>query len=368
MMTVNTGWALKTQGLSLLVFHTDDGGLHWKNVTPVHYLIAWTYRDFEDPQPFINAFFLDENTAWVLGSRSPNATIAGDTVLHTVNAGHTWNATPLPIPSDYSPIPNNNFIDTNITFVNPLNGWLLLHLTAGTIPDTVALLRTTDGGKTWTKVYDDGMVPPFQVPSQTKPGGFLLYANQDETMPLFKGGLSFRNTANGWVPDAGGRHGLLYVTYDGGHTWQEQPLRPPSSLNFTFTTPFVPTFFTSTDGILPVSYYPGGLVIYVTHDGGTSWIGTTPVNAFANGIMAGNFIDVHHGWTTDGRFLYATSDSGQTWTTIAPDVSFAHLFQLDFVSATTGWVIIGPYAGGSELLKTTDGGHTWVSADIPDPQ
>ena len=357
MITARTGWALKVliiQGnyVSTLVFHTDDGGMHWKDVTPPKYTVALS------SESFYNAYDLDGNTAWVLGWRSSSTPKAADTVLHTVDAGLTWQAAPLPIPTDYSPIPGNDFIETNITFVDPLNGWIMLHLTQGAIPDAVAILHTMDGGKTWTKVYDDGKVVQFQPePSPAIPGRLPFYVNHDVTMPIFKGGISFRKTSDGWVALVGDND---YVTHDAGHSWQQQMLQPPPSLKFKNRIPFVPAFFTSTDGILPVDYDPAGLVIYVTHDGGMTWHSTTPVNFLGMGVFLGKFINIHHGWTTDGQFLYETNDSGHTWTTIVPDVSFEYVLQLDFASVTIGWAIIGPdRTNPSELLKTTDGGHTW---------
>lgn len=365
MITEKTGWALKTQGLgeSMLLFHTDDGGRHWKDVTPAQYGITATYDSLDSPLPLLNIFFLDGNTVWALGWHLFNTTKTVDTLLHTANAGLSWDASPFPLPSDYSPVTSTEFIDTTITFRDALNGWILLHLTQHTIPDAVALFHTVDGGKVWQRVYDDGKVVSLQAPSPTPPGKLPLYANNDATMALFKdNGLDFRDAVNGWIPDGS----LLYATHDAGQTWQEVPaFQPPPSLPpFQTRWPFAPTFFTPVDGILPIDYNPAGIVIYVTHDGGANWTATSPVNAFGIGVFTGNFVDMRHGWTTDGRFLYATSDSGQTWTTIVPDVSLAHILQLEFVSATTGWVILAPDTGPTQVLQTTDGGQTWTPVNL----
>jgi photosystem II stability/assembly factor-like uncharacterized protein len=98
-------------------------------------------------------------------------------------------------------------------------------------------------------------------------------------------------------------------------------------------------------------------VIYVTHDGGTTWRSTMPV--FAN-LSSSHFLDIEHGWLTDGTTLFATSDGGQHWAKLTPSANFKHITQLDFVSSTLGWAISDQGNGSSLLLKTTDGGQIWM--------
>ena len=122
-------------------------------------------------------------------------------------------------------------------------------------------------------------------------------------------------------------------------------------------------FFSATDGILPVSFSNNvtetgiATVIYTTHDGGTTWQATTPVPV---ALSAVDFLDMQHGWVTDGSILYATSNGGHHWTKIVPGTSFKHVTQLDFISSTVGWAIGGQGTGAPFLLKTMDGGQTWT--------
>ncbi len=97
--------------------------------------------------------------------------------------------------------------------------------------------------------------------------------------------------------------------------------------------------------------------IYVTHDGGTTWKSTMPLPAAFGTI---DFVDMQHGWVTDGMVLYSTSDGGQHWTKLSPGANFEQVTDLSFVSSTTGWAIGGQSNTSSFLLKTTDGGKTWT--------
>jgi len=128
-----------------------------------------------------------------------------------------------------------------------------------------------------------------------------------------------------------------------------------------------PTFFTPRDGILPVDYdvrNESGLkaiaavvVFYATHDGGTTWTYTTPVSVTLGNGLSTSFADAKHGWVTDGTALHATRDAGHQWTTIQPASIFADVKQLDFISPRVGWAV---KQTSPVLLKTLDGGHTWV--------
>jgi photosystem II stability/assembly factor-like uncharacterized protein len=219
------------------------------------------------------------------------------------------------------------------------------------------VFRTSDGGKTWRNVAS-------ALPASTDmpPPGHLPFGGQ-------KSGIHFLNVPTGWVTGTVVVNDLawLYVSRDGGSTWYQQSLSLPPGVPSAQLSLISPTFFSATDGILPVIFSDGvtgrGIAtdIYATHDGGTTWKSTTPVLLAA---VATNCVDVQHGWATDGMILYRTSDGGQQWIKLSPGANFKQITSLDFVSSTLGWAISEQSKNSSLLLKTTNGGQTWTPIPI----
>jgi photosystem II stability/assembly factor-like uncharacterized protein len=155
----------------------------------------------------------------------------------------------------------------------------------------------------------------------------------------------------------------LYVTRDSGSTWHQQTLPMPPGIPPAQLLIQPPRFFSANDGLLPVRFSNRitsreiATVIYVTHDGGTTWQSTMPVSA---ALSSSHFLDMQHGWLTDGTSLFVTSDGGQVWKKLTPGANFKQVTQIDFVTDSIGWAISNQENGFSILQKTTDGGQTWM--------
>ena len=118
----------------------------------------------------------------------------------------------------------------------------------------------------------------------------------------------------------------------------------------------------------------GGAILR-TGDSGTTWVNVTPSGLSGIGYSTGlSVLDVNTAWAlvpnTDyftGR-LYRTSDGGLTWTSF--DVPFGGGF-LQFLDATTGRLLADRGAGAGseavEMFQTSDGGATWLSVFNNDP-
>ena len=329
MIDASTGWALAGKAL----LQTSDGGTHWKDVTPPGYSLT--------PESVMDA--LTASQAWIA---IPEFNSSATHILRTTDGGQSWQSATIPTGQSGTRV-------AQITFVNAQEGWILANRGGVITAEVASIYRTTDGGKTWVNVANalaastDGPAP-----------GHLPFGGA-------KSGIYFLNASTGWITGTVLVPGLtwLFVTHDGGSTWYQQKLSLPPGVPSAQLSLRPPLFFSATEGILPVSVSNSAsgagiaTVIYTTHDGGASWNSTTPVPAALNVV---DFIDVQHGWLTDGTTLYVTNDGGQHWTKIVPGSNFKRVTQLDFVSSTEGWAIGGQSKGAPFLLKTIDGGQTWT--------
>jgi len=276
--------------------------------------------------------------AWIA---TPQADQTTTQLFHTNDGGQSWQQSTIQAP----------FV-RQMTFIDAQHGWILAgNANTGGPAEIVSVLRTTDGGKTWQSVSS-------ALPADATPPGHLPYGGQ-------KSGIHFVNASTGWVTGTVMLNSLawLYVTHDGGSIWHQQTLPLPPGVPPAQFLIQPPTFFSVTDGLLPVRFSDLltnrdiATVIYVTHDGGTTWRSTMPVSA---ALSASHFLDKQHGWLTDGTNLFVTSDGGQHWAKLTPSANFKRVTLLDFVSQSTGWAISNQGDGSSFLLKTTDGGQTWT--------
>ena len=360
MLDTRHGWALNMpeqvtqtpQGAIIIsptnqynVLATSDGGVHWKDVTP----------RLQRGMP-VTPDFVTASVAWlfVLGSNQ---------LYVTTNGGQTWQQRTAPTDEQYNSL-------VRFTFLNAKDGWMILanEFTPGSSP--LALFQTIDGGQTWVKRQS--------VDAQGN--------SQVGNLPLQHiGWLSFLDAATGWATGDNARSDgvvRLYVTHDGGATWQPQELPLPSQgFNGPTVDARAPTFFDAQNGILAVAsssanfqpmaaHLPGsaalGQVIYVTHDGGATWQ-SGALLPDPQGLVS--FSDADHGWEASGTNLdlWATSDGGQTWTRLSSGNLSAYAGggeptynALAFVSSQVGWAAQGgSISVGTVLFKTVDGGRTW---------
>ncbi len=336
MIDTTTGWAVTAANHRVL--RTTDGGMSWRDVTPPYSRSTQAMGVVED--------VLTASLAWV--AVAPTNGAPPIQVFRTTDGGQTW---PMSL------VQSDNV--GKITFINAYDGWLLAGIEAAAGPKAVDVFRTTDGGTTWTRVSTAS-------PTSTSPGA----------LPPGAAWMTFLDASTGWATGSSpvSQFVWLYVTHDGGSTWHHQTLPPPAQVQGDlFTGPI--TFFNSQDGVLPTCFSAGADIytdIYVTHDGGTTWNSTSllPFSRCAVVAFGGvsDFIDSTHGWVLDNAFtpaatttsLYMTSDGGAHWRKLLTSTNFHDIQALDFVSDTVGWVIGAVTSEASFLLKTKDGGRTWT--------
>jgi photosystem II stability/assembly factor-like uncharacterized protein len=124
-----------------------------------------------------------------------------------------------------------------------------------------------------------------------------------------------------------------------------------------------PPVFFGKNGLLPIRDLNIGFDLYVTHDGGQTWTPTKFVTTNGQGSLVVDITDMQHIWVAIGTDLSVTSDGGQSWTKL-PRASLP-ISTLDFVDTNNGWAIETTPGNGNtqqtQLLHTTNGGHTWLT-------
>ena len=224
----------------------------------------------------------------------------GTAILRTVDGGWTW--TP-----DTSSLP---VIVNTMSFTDALNG-----VAIGPV-DT--MLRTTDGGYTWT----------------VSPSG------TDESLH----GLSMVDANTG---TAVGRNGAIVRTEDGGLNWTAQesgvvhPLWDVCAIDAS------------------TAVAVGDYTILRTTDGGDTWIDVP----FENGnewLYGVDFADDMVGFAVgDFASILRTTDGGVTWTiqlNYSDDAPY--YFDVDCADARNA-IVVGSYGPAGDIVRTTDGGDTW---------
>jgi photosystem II stability/assembly factor-like uncharacterized protein len=322
MIDASNGWAIG----DAYVLRTYDGGATWYSVTAPG---VSTIR---------NAFFQNSSKGWVLTT---------DSIYRTLDGGGTWAQYNVPFNGGY------------LQFLDDTNGFVLSGELSGMHKHAVSLYQTSDGGATWTLKYAND-------PSQ--PNNTLPFSGH-------KRGMTFRDTSTGWVggyiPSAGTVY--LYKTTDSGVTWTQQPLALPAGYESADITVTAPTFFGTNDAVLPVWMTAGigmrDLFIYITHDGGTTWMASP---SFARNAEFIDFPSMRDAFSWDwADVFHVTNDTGNNWRQVTPNVSFSNLayqfLDMNFISTNMGWFAIGQKDGSTLLYRTSDGGATWtlLSGNVP---
>ena len=408
----NKGWVAQSipgQGRARdALFSTSDGGTNWQqlDVGPVVRVEAMTFRDelegwalvaacdgvpIQDPCPMVLLSTFDGGERWTgllidirqdytfellateeaLFLTGPGDQIAG-VALRSTNGGAGWQ--PMAHPGlDLREIA---FADAEVGFALSHNGFARA--------STMDLYRTDDAGKSWQRV---GPTPVswtgslnfldarhgFVAGSDCSVGrcALTIHATNDggeSWEPLYAGSpgsgtsavaFQFVDVDHGWFVSQ--RDFLM--TQDGGRTWTQPHL--PFDQDFTRGADLA-----DKDRAWAVISMPEKLVRSL--DGGRTWQiapGTSGVGRRPMGQV--DFIDRNHGWysaqvcevTSCTIILRATHDGGETWEDIDFGGERSFIEELAFADRLNGWLIGGTCEEQCtvEVLRTADGGRTWVS-------
>lgn len=348
LLTTSTGWAATKNKL----FWTTDGGTHWKDITP---------KLKHKRQLVSSVFFLNDQIGWVLiGCGDDVDPIADDVCFEfasTADAGRNWS---LVHPKIVDPVPRSvitedgqGFSSTSfLDFSDAQHGWAILKRSLPAGRSSGVMLRTQDGGKTWTQLPKD-------------------------TLPIADH-FRFVTARVGWIAGGSQPESDLYVTRDAGDSWTRVAVRPPAEINVGTWPPSqngiwpdyrLPFFENTKRGFLIGSYWDGSKsisVLFSTGDLGVSWK-FERVLPDIDGVIT--FLDetvfaVSATHTLDKLSLMRLSLSGKTSAPagVTADIHLipiqhynlgASYDTLHMVSDMCGWLL------ADKLLATSDGGNTW---------
>jgi len=168
-------------------------------------------------------------------------------------------------------------------------------------------------------------------------------------LPFYQ--IYFYNSEIGFIVGGGG---IILKTTDGGKTWADKTFNPQLQQGYWHSISFINAdtgFILSGEGVLAK-----------TTDGGESWeVKNTYTECYtikfinaSTGFMLGN-----------SGLIKKTIDGGDNWY-IVPSGTGTLLRDIAFISDTRGFIVGDQENYENTLLKTTDGGETWVKGHAPD--
>lgn len=364
MMTATDGWA--DPNWNGHPRRTTDGGAHWADVSP--------------PSAFAggasSSYFLDASHAWVVdASWTPRIRF----IAHrTADGGRTWQQGAQVTVDVVSPaaLDENALGGPSLNFLDPEHGWLLFDWilqakSPQSEPHFNALYRTSDGGLHWTLVSTNSWSFIGAPWTSGCPWGSPVTFTSLTTGYMNRPDRTYEP---GRTQDCSTPNQLsLHVTHDGGRTWQFQALQ---LIGLSASCPDfgggcvldAPDFVDPLHGFLLLPTTEPGSKLLATSDGGTTWsLRSMPGGSLDASSIA--WLNASDGWawtpTAATVPLYRTRDGGATWTRIETNLvgqtRDGWIGALYFVDQRIGFAYRATEARGvSVLLKTIDGGVTWM--------
>jgi len=259
------------------------------------------------------------------------------------------------------------------------------------------LIVSRDGGQSWNKAYNGQLGVIYKI--QALSNGTIIVHNSDFGLRSIDDGQSweqfnlpgtnitaghFTSEQNGWIQDGGFNNNQVWVTTDGGDSWN---LRDPRK------HPIISAIEMIDDQL---GFLASGDFVYKTTDGGFLW---TPLHVNpAHSILDLYVVNENEIWACQNNgFIFYSLDGGNVWQEFNPNIInsnkttsiFANhegevwvagkytsiMYSGDFAANWTDQIpnskatLFQPYffnedvgiVGGSDgtLLRTTNGGASW---------
>ena len=318
-----TGWVLEDlDDFQFAVIGTTDAGRHWTPELVEPTVLHGEYMRFFDAEHGVVS------------------TVGGEPLVYTTDDGGIHWTRHIAYDAFTFAI--------SASFTDPLHGWELIGAGQDVPITSPALVRTTDGGKTWTRLG-------VTVPTAAQPFA-----------------VAFSDARHGWL-DTVGPSPLSYATDDGGATWHSVafPAPPggwpvPNGSFFVAVRPMpnggvVASVVNSArvsgraSGIDVLGYPP---LTVRTFDGGAAVI--YAYSTFADSPNSAVATENRPGQPqAANQTVLRSTDGGATWTVVAPPSNGG---TMGFAGPLDWW-----WMGASAMSTTMDGGVTWSAMTAGGP-
>ncbi|HEY6465702.1 MAG TPA: hypothetical protein VIY69_06910 [Candidatus Acidoferrales bacterium] len=164
-------------------------------------------------------------------------------------------------------------------------------------PISIQFLDDRTGLMLWGVPHGQGAIPPEGLLFITHDGG----TTWDELgNPPDDGKLTFITSRVGWMTDSTADFDL-WLTRDGSETWEKASLPTPLVCSAPVGSPcslshYLPKFKDENNGVLPLGLHLGGenlLLTYTTHDSGKSWEPGEEIDLGQGNANAFSIVDMH---------------------------------------------------------------------------
>lgn len=245
-------------------------------------------------------------------------------IYKTTNNGVAWDLK-YTNPTTNQPFFQILFTDANVGYIvggsNSCGG-------TGCVPPGGLILKTTDGGDNWTKIFQSSSLEEFVSISSNSSGDLFAISN--------------------------GTKGRIYKSTNAGLNWTTI-----DSLNFNLQKIFFADNFGYCSGM------KGNIIR--SSDNGTTWtLNTTFTANYATDIK---FINGNGFCIADNQIVYKTTDNGNNWTQSLNQQSSS--FVLNPLTTNSCLVFgAGTYSGGDfgtwsgKIIQTKNAGNNWTETEL----
>lgn len=310
--------------LSALLFTAGSLGAQG-SAAPAPFKGVWEPVSYSEDIRLRDVFFVTVDKGWAVGDKG--------TIIHTKDAGNTWTAQMGGDPQSSEPEVRL------LRFLDETHGWAVIGSSGSS---KVRIVRTVDG-ESWEDV---GAAPQYihelQMTSPTDgvAAGFLGMGSVPSTL------LKTRDGGKTWTRVAG-----CSVKASIGGINREIAC---SVVRIQFVSPTVGYLVAKTKCVGPCEFPP---ILARTEDGGESWrFFLGPGDPESVGATDLFFTDENTGVvrTTDGK-LSRTTDGGATWKGLVASVN--GYSKVIFADPEVGWAL----EFHEKMSYTVDGGNRWNS-------